>query len=139
MLDSFIEDKGLQNNGSWVYVEEMGFKLRRTGTPEANRELEKIKHLLFGVDYSEIALTEEQRSEANVYFLVNWVITDWCDVKMSEGDEEIEYSKPNAYTYLYKEKGCWNSLCAYLLLRSADYTNFLSKLLEKDKEEIKKP
>ncbi len=141
MLNSFIEDTDAHKSGVWVHIpdDEMSFRLRRTGTPEANAALVNIKRHLFGIDYSEITLTEEQQQQANVYWLCDWVITDWNDVRMSEGDDFIPYSKQNCIANLFNNKGTWESLCPYLLMRSRDYSIFLKKLLEEDKQDAKKP
>jgi hypothetical protein len=142
MLDKYRESNELQSHGTWVHVpdDDMSFKVRRVGTPEANKELTNIKRALFGIDYSEIGLTEEQRLDASMYFLASWVITDWDNVREKETDEEsIPYSKSNALTFIYKDKELWYSLNPYLLARAADYNNFLKTLVLEDTEQVKKP
>lgn len=141
MLDSFIEDTKAQSSGVWIHIpeDEMSFKLRRTGTPEANKKLVECKRVLFGLDYSEMALSESEQQQASVYFLCEWVISDWDKVRMSEDDEYIPYSRANCIANLYNQKGTWESLCPYLLTRSRDYSIFLAKLLEEDKKDAKKP
>ena len=122
MLDSFIEDTKAQSSGVWVHIpdDEMSFKLRRTGTPEANKALIDVKRTLYGIDYSEMSLTEAQQQRANVCWLCNWVITDWDRVRVSDDDEYIPYSAPNCISNIYNNEGTWQNLAPIAELYDVD-------------------
>ena len=127
---NYQEDKNKQEKGSPCHLSDDSFILvRRFGTVQTTKELEKLKRRLFGF--------ADKHDEQLLlgHWLAEHGVTGWEGID-SVG-EEVEYSKSNALG-IFTNPQYMLSLNQDLLRHATNYANYLHDDMCEDVENIKK-
>lgn len=134
-LDLFREDLLKQSEGSFCYVNQMTFYVKRLGTKESQSELKDIKDKLYGPFPKPDDVNDS-------FILANWLaycgVMGWSGVSDSEGGEEIPFSRQEARKIFLNEQ-YHNSLNMVLVKFASDFENYLCDEASNEIDEIKKP
>ena len=131
-LSAFNEDLEKQEKGSPFYMGDDGcFYVKRVGTNQYNKEIEKIKRELYGFAFKEIDVGLVLGT-----WLAEYGVTGWVNI-LNENDDKLDYSITNARK-VFLNPSFFNSLNSQLIAHGSDYANYLFDEVTEDIDQIKK-
>lgn len=126
-------DKGMK--GAPIYIGAMTFWLKRWGTKESNKAIEKIKQELYGLFPDPKEMDE---SEIYAHWLVSYALVDWEEVKGDDGEPLECTARSTKGVILNPEYWGSGGLIHQLVSHAMNYENFLHDAINEDTEAVKK-
>ena len=134
-LIDFKESLEKCSKGAPVYIGEMTFWLKRWGTKDSNKAIEKIKQELYGLFPDPKEMDE---SEIYAHWLVSYALVDWEGVKQDDGEVLECTARSTKGVILNREYWGHGGLVHQLVTQAMNYENFLHDAIDEDTEAVKK-
>lgn len=131
LLSDYKEDLSKQESGSYCYLGDGHFLVKRFGTSQSTKELEEIKRELYG-----FSVKETDTNKVIATWLCEYGVTGWEGV-LDEDENELKYSKQNARR-IFLNPSYFNGLNSLLINHANMYTNYLYDEMTEDVDNVKK-
>lgn len=135
-LSAYREDTDKQKNGAAIPRGAAVFFVRRWGTIESERFLQKIKREVFGPF---VPADEDYFPALLAHWLAEYGVSGWVGDFMDDYGKvmPLPYDKISARR-IFLDESYWLSLNADLFAACQNYENYLHDIAEEDAESIKK-